>query len=597
MDVDVNMDATAAGPEALLDSLRSAFYSGHGDILHTVDTLSASMSHSVAPVILAFLHDFLLNERPLPPSTAHEPIFSAIRQRLLPALREHLPSDLHHIVDVLGFEHVPPASVQQDFLLQIQQLITETLVRTSTAELTNTVNRQAADAEEPEYDAYDISPILIYYLENTDDIRAVVRHLSGLVTVESVPSVLRYLSTDPCHAEALFIGIQCLNKPVYEQICSLVLSEKAFFRPRLVSSLPHLDIARVVENIRDYNWDVLSELIQARPDALEHLAASIREGTLKVSRRFLLDRIVAQAEIFSYYVTDLSLTEEELIQLSSRSLLLCGSYFEGITGEGQAEKMRAFCEMLSKKPEAVILEFIRTNKDKPNAPHMPLFIQTLTTVMRFTGGLKEFVIGEFARKREYFHLLITYLKMDDVEELLDQYYEPRKSIEGLLRRFHPPDLLIELHRFHNPLLASKLINECLSLSTFSDRDWVFLLKSLQSSGPGSPVRMKTCAALLESKPWLKREAVDFLSKSMGSDIAHPQMSFVGFLKCLETLGLDAVPVLRRLSDRELLLCLEKSAELKKTMEEYLSSHGSEETPFSGVLRDCLSRAHAQTSRR
>lgn len=103
--------------------------------------------------------------------------------------------------------------------------------------------------------------------------------------------------------------------------------------------------------------------MQIRPDVVESVVNAFREGTLTVSRKGFLEKIIVLDYFFSYYFDDLELTEDEMVELSSRSTHFSQKYFFNINSE---ERMADFCKTLSKKDEAFILEFIKNNFESSN---------------------------------------------------------------------------------------------------------------------------------------------------------------------------------------------------------------------------------------
>lgn len=500
---------------------------------------------------------------------------------LLPrSLTDHLPA----ITFAADTPEEDGRSGQGDVLERFQQLIIETLARTSFHEIMNALNRLRSDKSSPcPTDTTLLGPALPFYLSQSDsvDYTAILRSVALLAAEVDVPTMLGHFGEAPTHAPFFFLALKLLNPDVYRLAAESICSEKKHFRVGLVGALPEIDIAQVIAGTRDYNWEVLERVICDRPDTVGEVVSAFREERLKVSRKGFLEGIAVLDAYFVHYVDQLELTTEEMAELGTKSRLFSQAHFQRITDE---ELMASFCQSLVAKSEPEILEFAMQNTGGKN---FPLFLRCLCSAMRLSGELKAYVIDNFAHTPENFHTLITYLGISEIETLLGRFYQPEISIEALLRKYHPQELLIEIHRFNDSFLAAKLISECTRMPRFCDRDWVFAMKSLESIN--TPVKMKTCFSLLRRRPQLRSQIIILLKRSINQATWHDHIAYVGLIKCLEALESDCAQVMCIMEPEEVGRCLRESESIRSNLVSFLNTDEGAMSERYRLLRECIRR--------
>lgn len=576
----------ATKPRELIQTVRKSFAFQNIDLVCFLAKLLSVITRENAPAILGIIHDLFQGE-----FFVHEHLkasFKYYMDQVLNKLKEKLPPALHlHIPAIVLKQAVAEDGVRLenlDILEQFQQLIIETLVKKSKYEIWNAINlKLSEDSTNEAHATEEISSSLIYYLQNLEAQQkgAGIRYIANLMVEEDIPSFLSYFNVNYSDAETFFIALNFYNKDIFDKATDFIYTEKKYFKPKLIKALPEIDIDQIIPNIKDYNWEIIEEIMQVRPDVVESVVDAFREGTLTVSRKGFLEKILLLDYFFAYYFNDLDLTEDEMIELSSKSSHFSQKYFFNINSE---ERMTDFCKTLSKKDEAFILEFIKNNSESSN---FTLFLKTLTLTMRFAGELKSYVIDNFSRRKECFHILITYLDISEIEQRLGEYYEPGVSIESLLRKYHPQELLIEIHKFKDVFLAIKLINECIALERFENRDWAFAIKSLENIK--SPIKMKTCLSLLKKKPQLRSQAILLLKRSITEDVWKSQMCFVGLTKCLEFLEEDCIQIFDVMNKDEIIMCLKKSPIIQRNLNTFFRHFRGDMPPKLRILKGHLSR--------
>lgn len=581
MDMPEIKDADGAD---LVEALRGLLRPQTIDLLRLLADTLAAVTHENAPTILAVVREFF-NTTPAVPVPLQSKCDDYM-QRILARLRACLPPGLHQHIPCMeavlaAREKKSKGAKKLDSLGQIMQLVTESLVKKSRHEMWNAIS--ILFNERPENAGVEMSAVLIRYLENAmpHEESAMLRHLAGLATADDVPALLSYLAEHGERAEAFLFVLRFYNADVFEQALDLIYTEKRFFKAALVRALPEVDVEQILPSIKDYNWEVIAAVIDVRPDAAAPVIDAFRNGVLKVPRKVFLEKIAQQDGVFAYYLPELELAENELLELCEKSMCYAQQYFVGLAEEAP---MAGFCRMFSKKDEAVILAFIKENSARPN---LPLFLRILATMMRFSGELKSYVVEAFADKREYFHTLITYLGIGRIEELMSRHYERDTSLDAMLKKYHPQELLLEVHRFKDLLVAVKLVNEAVASPRFDDRDWIFVLNSLENAR--SPIKMKTCLSLLKKKPQLRSQAIHFLRRAFDRNILRSQTSFIGLQKCLEFLGSDAAQVLEIMDKDEIMKCLRGSPGLQHALRDFFAGMRGEPKPKLRLLQECLSR--------
>ncbi|KAI4291959.1 symplekin [Pancytospora philotis] len=566
-------------------ALRRSFAGSHSELIALMARMPQSITAETAPVLLGVLEDLFADEVDI--EEALRPLFMQHFEEIADSLRAHLPERLAcHLPEVAfrsGSGHTQEDAQTVDFFGALGQLIVEALVKASRHEIINAVNELHGEGlEDVRVPGPSVGAVLTYYLERAADAQcsAIVRHVAFLATPEAVPDILAHFSERPEMAGLFFLAARLLNPDVLAAAAEAACREKRFFKPDLVGALPDVDIERVIEETRDYNWEVLQAVVEARPDATGAVVAAFAEGRLKVSRKGFLERIAALDGYFAHYFTEMGLSDEEMGDLSAKSEHFRQRYYATIESE---PKMAAFCRALAAQPEEEVLAFVKQNTSSPN---FSLFLRSLCSAMRLSGDLKAYAVERLARMPEYFHMLITYLGIATVETLLEDFYQPEASIEALLRKYHPQELLIELHHFENCELAGRLIAECVRMERFCDRDWAFAMKTLE--GVDTPIKMPTCLQLLKHRRSLSSQTLVFLKRSANRSVLRSQTAFAGLVSCLEYLGPSCVQVLEAMGRDEALACLRESRAVYDDLREFLRTRRGDELVRYRKLSDYLS---------
>ncbi|KAI5172000.1 symplekin, partial [Pancytospora epiphaga] len=508
--------------------------------------------------------------------------------KILEKLKSNTKPILHCHIPKISFKKVPLSVVQVDLFDELLSLVTERLIKIQRQEIEKAI--EVAYGNEYISDETGENSILEFYLRNIvgEQRNEAIKYIAILATDECISELLSYFIDEPEDTELFFLMLIQFNKDVYDIAASIIYTEKRYFKPTLAGSLPEVDQVRIIANTRDYNWDTLQAVLIAHPEVAEAVSSAFADGTLKVSRQGFLEKIVPLDYIFAHYLERLALNDEEVIELCDNSTCFAQRYFTMLDNE---DKMLEFCKLLSKYTDDFILNFIRSNT---NSSNFSLFLNMLTRAMRFTGDLRAYIVDRFAECEEFFHTLITYLDIGRIDKLLEIFYQPGLSIEALRRKYHPQELLLELHRFESVDIGVQLIEECAGMADFTDHDWVFVLKSLESVD--RPIKMETCRIILDKRPQLRGQVIFLLRHSLGTYIWHSSIGVSGLIGCLELLGSDLVEILEMMSEKEVIRVLSESKEACNNLRRELGGNTQISSKYN-FLRECLNKATVMYNRR
>lgn len=467
---------------------------------------------------------------------------------------------------------------------EFKVIVMETLVRKSKYEIWNNINllfnwkQQGLSIPKSSH----IQSLLKYVgLVSHQQVLPVLKEIAYLLTESDIRPTLTFFEEKPKDFGILLLVLKFTNKDILDKISGIIYSEKKYFKEPLVSALPEIDIGRILPSIKDYNWGIASSLIEKRPEIIPNVIQAFKDNVLGMPKKFFIEKALEKDRLFSTYFKELDLTPEESIELCSKSKYFTTAYFPFLETEDQ---ILEFSRILAKKEEDFIIEFIGQNESH----HLfDPFLKALTRTMRFTGKLKDFIISRYSKQEQFFHCLISYLDMNEIEELLQKYYAKDLSIESLLRKMYPQELLIEIHKFRSVSLGIRLITDCLDSSRFDDKDWVLAMKSLETMG--SPIKIKTCYLVLRKKPNLRRQAILLLKRSINDSVWDDQISSAGIIKCMEILQNDCFQVFDAMNQEEIIFVLRKSPDVQKTLQRFFDEYRGAMTPKLRFLRKCLYR--------
>lgn len=569
--------------ETLFSVLYDVFLMETKDIVKFLDKLFISIEPNNALVILCFLHFYFENK-----SNAIDELSDEVMEMLhniIDKLKKIVPNEFSHFIpDLKPKLQDDSMEKKNDFFENLEKIIKEVLIKTSTVEFVNAINAKLDDETEVGASKeYNISSVFIFYIENLEFSKKknIFKYIIPLLNEESISDLLFYFLQNTKYSELFFVFLKYYNPLIYEKAVELIYSEKKFFKANLLKALPEIHSEKIIANIRDYNWEIAESIINTRPDLTGEIAKCFAENKLKVSRNFFLEKIISQDNYFSYYIEDMALSPEELLELCNNSKMFLENYFIIINQEDQ---MVELCKIICKEGNNYVLEFIKNIASHGN---IELFLKALTQTMRFTNDLKEYILNNFAKKREYFHILITYLELKEIELLLNEYYQPELSIEGLLRKLHPQELLLEIQMFSCEELALKLLEECLESSKFVSRDWIFLLKSNELYI--SQIKIRTTRLLLQKKPELKEQILIFLNSCIAKRPWRSKKKFDEFVKCLELLAADAINLLELMKKEDIKTFYKKSSKVRKIIRKYFENYTGNNLELKKIFKKILNK--------
>lgn len=571
--------------DGILEILEKRVQGNPIDLVYGMSTILSLITKDSAPIILAFIRSFFSSKPTVPSYLA--PSFNFLSERVCNKLKEHLPHSLRHHLPNLGLiqlqhnlEHLPVFDV-------LAKVVCEALVRTTLYEINSAITQlkpvdgdtSSRIVEADQNKSTNALFLKYFYMLNVDEQTLFVRHLAFLVAAEDVPGLLTYSSKNEEFAFLFFSALRIYNKAVFSLVCELVSTEKRFFKDVLVRSIPELEIEKVIPTIRPYNWDVLASLLSSRPMAAPCIIQSMKNGELSVSRRFFIERLKEQSEIFAWFYNELDLSADEASELIRSSIQFLQQYF---LNAGSEEAILEVARVVSQKDEQSIIEFMEQNKEHAN---FVTFVRGIASTMRFSGELKSYVLDNLARRREFFHILITYLNLGEIEELFSKYYEKEISVEALLRKLHPQELIIEVHRFRDVLLATNILSECAASEKFSDPDWIFAMKALERTY--SEAKMKTSLSLLKRRPRLRRQIITFMAKAINGEFWNSRILSVGLEKCMELLGEHSISLLEMLHRVDIAEILRRFPVVRKNLRLYFEKTTGEIPPRIYSLKKFL----------
>lgn len=538
------------------------------------DALCAETASSVLGIITGLLG------RDISVGNTHQKEFIEHLDRIRHKLMEMLPENLKkHIVDTeISFVEEEIAR-KTNILDELKQIVLETLIIKSKHEIWNSLN-VFFNKKNTGYSLQErpLRYLLKYVTEvNDEDKIRVFRESAYIAEIQDSNVIIEFFEKNPLYFDEFLLMVKYSNAAVYEKISDTLHSEKRYYRKGYINALPVVDFSKIKPYIKEFNWEVTADLIDRRPELTAEIIEAFKNEELDISKKFFMDAMVQQDYLFSRFMIDL--TFEELLDLSNKSILFSKKCFDLISSEDQ---MLQFCKILSKKSEADCLAFLKEHEAHKN---FESFLVTFLKITRLTAELKDYVIASYSDDSRFFYSLIPYMNVETIEVYLEKYYRKTKTVEYLLRRFYPQELIIEIHRFRDVKLAENLIADCIENSRFDDKDWILAMKSVDNIY--SPIKTSTCYMILKRKPHLRTQAIHSLKKAINKTIWQSKESTDNFIKCLECIKEDCFFVFDSMTREEIVLVLRKSNELKSTVKKFIDEYPGTLPSNISFVRNCL----------
>ena len=150
---------------------------------------------------------------------------------------------------------------------------------------------------------------------------------------------------------------------------------------------------------------------------------------------------------------------------------------------------------------------------------------------------------------------------------------------------NPQELIIEINKFTDFSLASKLIEDCFENSKFEEKDWLLAMKYVESIN--SSVKFRMCYLMFKKRPSLMSEAIKCIKRSINSDIWDNKMASLGIIKCLEYLKEDAITILEAMNKEEIVFVFKKSNEFESAIRKYMESYNGSLPPNLRFIKNCF----------
>lgn len=546
------------------------------DYLQILDSIHSMASTENAPSILGVVVG--LQGREIKIAEEKKPSFLERLRDVKQALGSLLPAHLQRLIpsgEVRFLDESTDSGKEKNLIKALENLVIDVLIKTSKHEIWNSLNMHFNGGDSGALlHKSGLMRHLFKYLttasringdvEGPEECMHILKEMAYLASEWDVDTILELFLENPQHFGAFLIILRGSNREVYDLLKSTICTEKKYFKEPFIAPLPDIDFAQIAPFIKDYNWEVTASLLQAKPALAKDLIASFQRDELGISKRFFIDAIQKQGDIFSNYISDLNLTSEELVDICTRSYNFTKKYFYHIETE---EQMLQFCKILAKREEARILAFL---KEIESIPTFELFLKTLLKTCRLTGDLKSYIVSNYADSPAYFNSLLSYLEISNIEGLLEKYYERNTTIEQLLRRFYPQELIIEIHRFKDTTLASNLISDCIDNPKFEDKDWVLAMKSLEAVFSFS--KAATSLMMLKRKPNLRAQTINLLKKTVCDSLWDSPTASDDFIKCLELLREDCLVVFDAMTKSEIIFVMQKSRQIENTVRAFFANY-------------------------
>lgn len=546
------------------------------DILPFLKEINGLIDSETSPIILSFINCLLENEVMI--NQSEKPQFETLIYKIKNNLKNNLSNNLINLISKDEIKYGTDEEENISLFDKLINLIFETLIMKSQNEIINSISNNRET---------DQNTVLVYLkymaLLEKEQIPLLLNEVACIISEEDLKKVLDYFENKPDYFDIFVLSLKMSNFAMFQGLHELVYTSKKYFKKHLLVELPEIDSSRVFPNIKDYNWELASSLIEKRPESIPYLCDCFRNGLIGCSRGFFIEKILEQDQLFCYYIDDLILTSSEFIELCSRSKAFTRFYFEKINTE---EEMAEFCKSFCKKDELFILEFLKT---KQNETNFSQFFINICKMMRFSDILKSYVLENFADNQLYFHYLVPYLDIERIEFLLKKYYTKTNSLEVLLRKMCPQDLIIEIAKFKDFDLGCKLLEDCFENVKIEENDWLLSMKYLEQIE--SLIKFRIYKMILMFRNSLYNQAITCLKRSIqlynrtNRNLLQDEVALNEIIGFLELINDGLVSVLESLSADEIGNILQKSIIVKNKIKEIVAV--AKENDFIKILKSCL----------
>ncbi|EED44687.1 vesicle coat complex subunit [Enterocytozoon bieneusi H348] len=365
--------------------------------------------------------------------------------------------------------------------------------------------------------------------------------------------------------DLLFLYIKFNNNDLYILLLDIVHSEKRYFKQIIIKNLPDIYIEKIFTMTRDYNFDILVSLFDMRSHLIEETIKKISNGEILIPRKSFIEKLIEYDTYFASHIKKLDLEVEELFDICNKSDAFLTYFFTTKAGS-----LYEFCKIFANKGEEFILKFIQKHLKNEN---MPYLIKSMSYTIRLTGTLKEFILKQFGNKKEYFNSLLPFLTFEQIEKRISKFYKKNITLNAFLRKFHPGDLLIEIHKLKDSIIAIKLFEETLVHEKFSNNDFIFLLKFLETAS--CSYKCHSCLKLFRSKSNLTKQCIVFLE-----NISYNfQDKF--YIQCLEEI--NTITVFESIPNTELLKLYNTYPKIKNIIQNSICSN----EPLTPKMKDFI----------
>lgn len=528
------------------------------------------INNETAPSILGFINHLYTVEIDLDEDSRDE--FQEIAGEIIAILCQKLDKKLSNLIpkEPLTFTANKKSNNGNPFDKFIN-LALETLIKKTQHEIINNFNVEFNREISSNINYAFTSLDYLKFCTNEESVQ-IVKEIVYFVTEDQIEAILDFFEQNNTFFDIFLLALKFSKADILNSIYDLIYSSKKYLKKSFISAMPEVDFDKIIPIVREYNWEILSILIDKRPEIISKICTYFNENSLNVSRQAFLEKVIEQDYLFCYYIDDLPFNQIEFLQICTKSKIFSNFYVLKVKDE---EEMIEFCKTILKKDQRYIIEFIEKIR---NEACLVLFLVCLCKTMRFADLLKSYLIENFADHKEFFHYLIFYIDSEKTEELLKKYYTKSISVDKLLKKMNPQELIIEINKYQDFNLGSKLIEDCFENSKFHDNDWLLAMKYLESVN--TPIKFRMCYLIFQIRPNLKSYAISCIKRSINDTVWNDKISCTGIIRCLEFLKEDSIPILEVMNRSEVGFLFGRSQEIEKNVRRFFENYKG---PFSQSL--------------